>query len=246
MWKSHLRGLFFFYILCSMENENCLIELARVDGNMVPFERHGDNVWVNLTEMARPFGKHVNDWLRQKSTREYLLFARSMLVHEYSVSCHIVRNGNSRFGQSDSITPEPVIIRKGGITGEQGTWCTDFRIAMRFAQWLSPEFAWYVDDLLMRIARGERVLGNDGVLLLNGRRWIDEAVYCRLTGRTRNSFNGYYGNYPLAFVLYEGVRYMDLEFFNNREQKKRIEVFRRQFRVPKDDPMQRRLEFKDE
>lgn len=229
-----------------MKNGNSLIELARVDGNMVPFERHGNNVWVNLTEMGRPFGKHVNDWLRQKSTREYLLVARNMLVHEHSVSCHVVRNGNSRFGQSDSPVPEPIIIRKGGIPGEQGTWCTDYRIAMQFARWLSLEFAWLVDNLLQRIVNGERVLGDDGVLLLNGRRWIGEAVYCRLTGRTRNSFNGYYGNYPLAFVLYEGLRYMDLEFFHNREQKDRIEGFRRRFRAPKSDPLQGCLEFRDE
>lgn len=237
MWKSHLRGLFFFYLLCSMENENCLIELARVDGNMVPFERHGDNVWVNLTEMGRPFGqkKDPAHWLRAKGAREYIQAMRKCNDNLSAIQKCI----------TDRMT-DLIITRRGGIPGEQGTWCTDYRIAIEYGRWLSAEFSILFDSLLMRIARGERVLGDDGILHLNGRRWIGEVVYCKLTGRTRNSFNGYYGNYPLAFVLYEGVRYMDLEFFHNREQKNRIEVFRRQFRVPKDDPMQRRLEFKDE
>lgn len=236
MWKSHLRGLFFFCIPCPMENVNSLIELACVDGNMVPFERHGTGVWVNLTEMGRPFGQKKDPvhWLRTRGAQEYIRAIRGC-----NANLSVIH-----FCITDKMT-DLVIVRQGGIPGEQGTWCTDYRIAIEYGRWLSVEFSVMFDSLLMRIARGERVLGDDGVLHLNGRRWIGEAVYCKLTGRTRNSFNGYYGNYPLAFVLYEGVRYMDLEFFHNREQKERIEGFRRRFRAPQDDPLQGRLEFKD-
>lgn len=220
-----------------MKNGNSLIELACVDGNLVPFERHGTDVWVNLTEMGRPFGEKKKPvfWLRTKGAQDYILAIRKV----YATLSVVQKCTTDKMAGL-------IVTRQGGIPGEQGTWCTDYRIAMQFARWLSLEFAWLVDNLLLRIVNGERVLGDDGVLLLTGRRWIGEAVYCRLTGRTRNSFNGYYGNYPLAFVLYEGLRYMDLEFFHNREQKDRIEGFRRRFRAPKSDPLQGCLEFRDE
>ena len=32
-------------------------------------------------------------------------------------------------------TADLVIVIQGGTPEEQGTWCTDYRIAMRFAQW---------------------------------------------------------------------------------------------------------------
>ena len=36
-----------------------------------------------------------------------------------------------------------IVTKQGGNVAEieQGTWATDYRIAMRFAQWLSPEFS---------------------------------------------------------------------------------------------------------
>lgn len=37
-------------------------------------ERRSDNVWVNMTQMARPFGrsKRPDNWLKTKEAKEYL------------------------------------------------------------------------------------------------------------------------------------------------------------------------------
>lgn len=40
-------------------------------------------------------------------------------------------------------------VRNGGVPGTNGTWCRDYRIALRFAQWLSPEFSIKVDEAIL-------------------------------------------------------------------------------------------------
>ena len=39
---------------------------------------------------------------------------------------------------------------------EQGTWCRDYRIALRFAQWLSPEFSIKVDEAILGLLTASR------------------------------------------------------------------------------------------
>lgn len=66
--------------------------------------------------MARLFGRsnRPDNWLQTKEAKEYLAVL--------SVSTKID-------------TADLVIVIQGGTPEEQGTWCTDYRIAMRFAQW---------------------------------------------------------------------------------------------------------------
>ena len=44
-------------------------------------------------------------------------------------------------------------VRNGGVPGTNGTWCRDYRIALRFAQWLSPEFSIKVDEAILGDSR---------------------------------------------------------------------------------------------
>ena len=66
--------------------------------------------------MARLFGRsnRPDNCLKTKEAKEYLAVL--------SVSTKID-------------TADLVIVIQGGTPEEQGTWCTDYRIAMRFAQW---------------------------------------------------------------------------------------------------------------
>lgn len=93
------------------------IQIFNYNGNGVTF-RKGDSVMVNATEMAKPFGKLVGDWLRLKSTNEFI-------------------NALS----TDMQIPISELIQavKGGA-GEQGTWLHE-DAAIEFARWLSPAFA---------------------------------------------------------------------------------------------------------
>lgn len=42
-------------------------QIFQYNGNPITFYK-GDNVMVNATEMAKPFGKLVGDWIRLKTT----------------------------------------------------------------------------------------------------------------------------------------------------------------------------------
>lgn len=66
----------------------------------------GENLMVNATEMAKPFGKLAKDWLSNKSTNEF--------IHTLSAVRGIVLT-------------ELVVVKQGG-NGEQGTWMHRFSI----------------------------------------------------------------------------------------------------------------------
>ena len=150
-----------------MTVEKNLIELARVDGKDLIFERHGDKCWINLTRIAQQFGKKPDDWLKTKSAQEYLEVARKRM------KCgEDIRNTQESESKIFETQIEPIIIRKGNTSEyEQGTWATDTRVARRFFQWLSPEYAWEVDDFLDRIARGELIVNDSSLFRLGGEQW---------------------------------------------------------------------------
>lgn len=89
-----------------------------------------EDVMINLTEMAKANDKEVKRWLDLDSTRSYI----------------------SKLPQKDGKTD---LIIKQGLNG--GTWGSR-RVAIRFAQWLSDDFAIWVDTqieelLINRITR---------------------------------------------------------------------------------------------
>lgn len=79
-----------------------------------------DDVLINLTEMAKANGKEVKRWLELDSTKRYL-------------EALAQRTGKTTFD---------FIIVKQGNNG--GTWANR-KVAIRFAQWLSDDFAIWVD-----------------------------------------------------------------------------------------------------
>lgn len=73
---------------------------------------------VNATEMAKPFGKLVGDWLRLKATTEFTEALSADMHIPISALIQVVKGGNN----------------------EQGTWLHE-DVALEFARWLSPSFA---------------------------------------------------------------------------------------------------------
>lgn len=93
------------------DNKN-LIELVQVDGKELAIERQSENCWVNLTEMAKPFGKQPIHWLRLKETQEYL----NVLAEEL-----LERTANSQFTSDQSAnlqftSDNLIIVRKGNTS----------------------------------------------------------------------------------------------------------------------------------
>ncbi|WP_304184588.1 KilA-N domain-containing protein [Phocaeicola plebeius] len=208
-----------------LDNKN-LIELVQVDGKELAIERQSENCWVNLTEMAKPFGKQPIHWLRLKETQEYL----KVLAEEL-----FGRTANSQFTSDQTAnlqfaSENLIIIRKGGRKGEAGTWCTDYRIAMHFAQWLDARFSVKVDTLLVRIANGELIVNDSSLFRLGGEQWVSCNDYCKAFGKSMHSFYGLIGNYPQSFCNWKGQWYMSRQLFGMKEIQARFEDRRTELR----------------
>ncbi|MBK6901431.1 MAG: KilA-N domain-containing protein [Saprospirales bacterium] len=96
-------------------------EITKFDyeGTRISFEFGDGNKMINATEMAKPFGKLVGNFLRLKEAHEYI----TILQERYS---HL------------NIGREVLRVIKGGDAAEglQGTWM-DEKLALKFAAWLS-------------------------------------------------------------------------------------------------------------
>lgn len=87
----------------------------------IAFDFNNGALMVNATEMAKPFGKSPKDFLKNASTQDYI---RVFCERRKILSDEIVR----------------VVYGDNG-----GTWLHQ-KLALRFAQWLSPDFAIWVDE----------------------------------------------------------------------------------------------------
>lgn len=126
-------------------NEASSLELVKVNGSRFAAEVLNGNARINLTQMSKPFGRSCRpgDWLRTDEAQRYL--------HAISVA-------------QKCATADLLEVRQGGDPLEQGTWCRDYRIALRFAQWLSPEFSIKVDEAILGLltaSRGQAQLRRD-------------------------------------------------------------------------------------
>lgn len=89
-----------------------------------------ETMFFNATEMAKPFGKLPNEFLRLPESKEYI----DALI---TISQGNLNTGKSRIKESD------LIITKKGKYG--GTWLHN-DLALQFARWLSPVFAVQLDQ----------------------------------------------------------------------------------------------------
>ncbi|MEN0052007.1 MAG: KilA-N domain-containing protein, partial [Bacteroidota bacterium] len=113
-----------------------LLKQFEYQGQYISFEFTDLSKMVNATQMAKPFkGKLVADFLRLKTTKEYIL-----LLEE--------RYGDSHIADSQ-LNREVLRVIKGGLKN-QGTWM-DEKLALKFAAWLSPRFELWVYDRIYEL-----------------------------------------------------------------------------------------------
>lgn len=114
------------------------LEMVNVNHIRFAAEILSGNARVNLTQMSQPFGRSFRpgNWLKTEEAQRY--------IKAISVATNIA-------------TTDLVEVRQGGSHENQGTWCNDYRIALRFAQWLSPEFSIMVDEVILRLMSGKRL-----------------------------------------------------------------------------------------
>jgi len=116
------------------------ITIFDYEGQDISFEFADGNKMVNATQMARPFGKPVGNFLRLKETKQYI----QILEERYS---------DVNIGQKREVLR---VVKGGDVTeGLQGTWM-DEKLALKFASWLSPRFElWVYDRIQELLTRGE-------------------------------------------------------------------------------------------
>ena len=115
------------------ESTDCISEIHNYCGSPVSFKLK-DELMVNASQMAKPFWKLPADFIRLQSTDDY-------------IQALCIRYGNSH---SDILQ-----VVNGG--NNPGTWMHQ-KLALRFAQWLSPKFAVWVDERIEELITGRTAL----------------------------------------------------------------------------------------
>ncbi len=100
----------------------------------IAFDLKNGQLMVNATQMAKPFGKQPTHFLRLEATSQYIEALKKRYANSHS--------GNYDT-QSDRVAIPQLVQVVNGDNG--GTWLHQ-KLALRFAQWLSPEFAIWVDE----------------------------------------------------------------------------------------------------
>ena len=102
------------------------------ENNKVSFYRKNDMLFVNATEMAKPFGrnKRPGNWLRTQPAIDY--------INEVAVAHICATTDLQRITQ--------------GVDQEQGTWLQE-DVALEFARWLSPKFAFWCNERIKELIK---------------------------------------------------------------------------------------------
>lgn len=126
--------------------ENSISRIFNYNGNNVTFKTKNGVVYINATEMAKPFGKKPAEYLRLPSTNEFIHAVAKRIEHPDNQS--IILN----VGFSHIVDNQLVITYKGGVPGasKQGTWLHE-DIAIDFAQWLSIDFRLWCNDRIKEL-----------------------------------------------------------------------------------------------
>lgn len=104
------------------------LQVYSYEGSNVTFQR-GENVLVNATQMAKPFGKQPIKWLETNQSKSYIEELAKLR------NCTLA---------------DLVQVKKGGAN--PGTWMHE-DVAMEFARWLSPKFAIWTNDRIKELLR---------------------------------------------------------------------------------------------
>lgn len=111
-------------------------------GNSVPVKMVGDEPWVNLNAIGRPFSKEPNQWLKSSPAQEYV-DAVELLDTKHTDSDPLAQNE----------VKKALSVQHGGKN--PGTWASEM-VALEFARWCDPAFAvWCNRQLRELITKGE-------------------------------------------------------------------------------------------
>lgn len=128
-------------------------QIFNYDDANITFTDENGNVFVNATEMAKPFGKKPADWLRTNQTKDFLEALEIHLSQKNDSHFANMRTENSE-NELKFFKMELVKVQNGGAY--PGTWFHE-DVALEFARWLSPAFAIWCNDRIKEIIRNQAV-----------------------------------------------------------------------------------------
>lgn len=114
------------------------LQVFSYKGSNVTFSNE-NGMWVNATEMAKPFDKFPYDWLRLQSSKDFLSALVSICGFNYE-------DRDINYEESSQFI-KTIEGRNGG------TWFHE-DVAIEFARWLSPAFAIWCNDIIKKMLMG--------------------------------------------------------------------------------------------
>lgn len=174
------------------------LQMVKLDHNQFAIELQQENVSVNLTQLAKPYGKRVSDWLKTDDSKTYLKTLSKV---------------------KKIVLADLVEVRNGGTPGTNGTWAKNRHVALRFAQWLDPLFAVAVDDLLVKLLMNKAVLGEviKGInpVMYNGKAWYNYREAMVSIGKSKISSAAWRkAKFPQHFNKVYGRNFITAEYFH--------------------------------
>lgn len=127
------------------------MQVFTYEGSPVSFNPTGENIMVNATEMARPFGKATKDFLKLQQTKEFI---QVLSEGKKILSTDLVK---VRYG-------------KNGCT-----WMHE-DVAIEFARWLSPKFAIWCNDRIKELLRSGITAVTDDELIAHAMLLLKDRV----------------------------------------------------------------------
>ncbi|AKQ39420.1 DNA-binding protein [Riemerella anatipestifer Yb2] len=174
------------------------VQMVVLNDHRFAVEERNGNISFNLTQMAKPYRKRPADWLKYEESKTY--------IDALAVALKVV-------------TADLVEVRQGGKPENQGTWTTDYRIAVRFAQWLDVKFAIAVDELIWKLITKQAMVvePKNGVfpVLIEGQ-WLYPytEVLRSLDASTRSSASRRKAKFPKHFKKAFGRNFITGHLFD--------------------------------
>lgn len=110
-----------------------IIQISNVNGKELKTKIDGQDIWYNLTNIAKINESSLEHWMDNVSTKRF--------IEEICLE-----QGGGTF------TPPPIILENKGPNDLRGRWTKDVRIVYKLAAWISPAFELqiynYVKELL--------------------------------------------------------------------------------------------------
>lgn len=111
-------------------------------GNSIQFKMVEGHVYANATSMCKVFNKKVNDWTRMKLTED--------MINEVSTETGIPAT-------------TLILVNKGGIVTEQGTWIHE-ELILELASWLNVKFRRWTQQQIATLLREGKVEVNSKII----------------------------------------------------------------------------------